>query len=52
MDLGNAFEATVHHFLIGRIVGLGYQDRIPMMSAVLCMVIHWIGFTMSHGIRL
>ena len=52
MDLGNPFEATVHHLLIGGMVGLGHRDRVPMVSALVCMVIHWTRFMVSHDIRL
>ena len=28
------------HLLIGGMVGLGYRDEIPMVSALVCMVTH------------
>ena len=52
MDLGNAFEAIVHHFLIRRIIGLYHQDKVLMVSTLVCMVTHWIEPTVSYGIRL
>ena len=27
---------------------LGHRDGFPMVSALVCMVIHWIGPTMNH----
>uniref|UniRef100_F6HTH0 Uncharacterized protein n=1 Tax=Vitis vinifera TaxID=29760 RepID=F6HTH0_VITVI len=30
MGLGNPLEVVVHHLLIGGMVGLGYQDGLPM----------------------
>ena len=41
MDLGNRFEGVVHHLLIGGMVGLSYRDKLPMMSALVCMVIDY-----------
>ena len=52
MGLGNPLEVVVHHLLIGRMDGLGYQDGFPMVSALVCMVIHWIGPMVSHDLRL
>ena len=40
MGLGNPLEAIVHHLLIERMVGLGYQDGFPMLSALVCIVTH------------
>ena len=52
MDLGNSFKVIVSYLLMGRIVGLGHRDEIPIMSALVCMVIHCIGLTISHDIKL
>ena len=52
MDLGNRFEGVVHHLLIGGMVGLGHRDRVPMVSALVYVVTHWIGPMISHDIRL
>ena len=42
MGLGNLLEVVVHHLLIGGMIGLGYHDGIPMVSALVCMVTHRI----------
>ena len=52
MGLGNPLEVIVHHLLIGGMIGLGYRDRFPMVSALVCMVTHWIRPMMSHDLRL
>ena len=52
MDLGNPLEIVVHHLLIRGMVGLGYRDGFSMVSALVCMVTHWIGPMMSHSLRL
>ena len=52
MGLGNPLEVVVHHLLIGEMVGLGYWDGFPMVSALVCMVTHWTGHTVSHDLRL
>ena len=52
MGLGNLLEVVVHHRLIGGMTGLGYRDRFPMVSALVCMVTHWTGPTVSHDLRL
>ena len=45
-------EVVVHHLQIGGMIGLGYQDGFPIVSALICMVTHWIGHTVSHDLRL
>ena len=52
IGLGNPLEVVVHHLLIGGMVGLSYQDGFPIVSALVCMVTHWIGPMMSHDLRL
>ena len=52
MGLGNTLEALVHHLLIGGMTGLGYWDGFPMVSAIVCMVAHWIEPIVSHNLRL
>ena len=41
MNLDNLFEVVVYHILIGRMIGLNYWDEFPMMSALVCTIIHW-----------
>ena len=50
MGLGNPLEVVVHHLLIGGMASLGYWDGFPMVSALVCMVIHWTGLTVSHDL--
>ena len=45
-------EVVVHHLQIGGMISLGYQDGFPIVSALICMVTHWIGPTVSHDLRL
>ena len=52
MGLGNPLEVVVHYLLIGGMIGLGYRDGFPMVSALVCMVTHWIGPMVSHDLRL
>ena len=52
MDLDNPFEAIVNYLLIEGMDGLGHQDEIPMVRALMCMVTHWTGPTVHHNIRL
>ena len=52
LGLGNLLEIVVHHLLIGGMVGFGYQDGFPMVSALVCMVTHWTGPMVSHNLRL
>ena len=53
MGLSNLLKAVVlHQLLIGGIAGLGYWDGFPMMSVLVCMVIHWTGPKVSHDLRL
>ena len=52
MCLNNPLEVVMHHLLIGGMVGLGYRDGFLMVSALVCMVIHWIRPTVSHDLRL
>ena len=52
MDLGNPIETIVHYLLIRGMIYFGRQDRFFMVSALMCMVTHYIGPTMNHNIRL
>ena len=42
----------MYHLLIRGVIGLGYQDGFPMVSALVCMVAHWIGLMVSYDLRL
>ena len=50
IGLGNPLEVVAHHLLIERMASLGYRDGFPMVSALVCMVIHWTGLTVSHDL--
>ena len=52
MGQGNPLKVVVHHLLIGRMGSLGSQVGFPMVSALVCMVTHWIGPTVSYDLRL
>ena len=52
ISLDNPLEVIVHHLLIGWMAGFGNQDGFPMVSALLCIVTHWIGTTVIHDLRL
>ena len=52
MGLGNPLEVVVHHLLIRGMVGLSYRDEFPMVSALVCMVTHWIGPAVSYDLKL
>ena len=52
MDLGNSFEVVVRCLLIGGMISLDHRDEFPMMSALVCMVTHWIGPMVNYDIRL
>ena len=40
MELGNPFEVLVYLLLITGMASLGHWDRVPMVSALVCMVTH------------
>ena len=48
MDLGNPLETVMHYLLIRRITSLSHQDGFPLVSALVCMVTHWIRPTVNH----
>ena len=52
MDLGNLLEVVVHRLLIRGMTSLGYWDKFPLVSALVCMVTHWTGLMVSHDLRL
>ena len=52
MDLGNPFDAIVHHLLIRGMVGVSYWDEVPMVSTLVCMITYGIWSIVSHDIRL
>ena len=52
MSLSNTFEAMLYHFLLGGMIGLTINyDEFSMVSALMCMVTHWIWPMVSHDIR-
>ena len=48
MDLGNPLEIVVCYLLIEGLTYLDHQHRFPMMSAIMCMVTHWIKPMTNH----
>ena len=52
MGLGNPLEVVVQHLLIGRITSLGHRDGFPIVSALVCILTHWIRPMVSHDLRL
>ena len=50
MGLGNLYEVLVQYLLIKRMTFHSHWDRFPMMSALVCMLTHWIGPIMNHDI--
>ena len=50
MDLGNPFETIVDYLQIGGMTCFGYQDRFPIVSALVCIVTHWIRPMVTHNI--
>ena len=52
MTCSQSVHESRHHLLIGRMTGLGYWDEFPIVSALLCMVIHWSGPIVSHDLKL
>ena len=52
MGLDNLLDVVVHHFLIGKMIGLDYQDEFLIVNTLVCMVTHWTWSTMSHDLRL
>ena len=52
MDLGNPEKTIVHYLLIEGMTCFGRQNGFPMMSALVCIVIHWTEPMMNHNVRL
>ena len=52
MGLGNPLKDVMRHPLIGRMIDLGYRDGFPIISALVCVVKHWIRPIVSHDLRL
>ena len=52
VGLGNSLKAIVHHVLIDMMTSLSYWDRFPMVSALVCMIIHWTRPIVSHNLKL
>ena len=50
--LSNFIETIMHHLLIRGITCLDRQDGFSIMSALVCMIIHWTRSMMNHDIRL
>ena len=51
MGLGGSLKVVLH-YLIRRIVCLDYWNGIFMVSVLMSKVTHWIGFVVSHDLRL
>ena len=52
MGLGNPLKVIVHYLLIGRMIGHNCWDEFPMVSALVCLVIHWTRPMVCHALRL
>ena len=52
MGVGNPLKVVVHLLLIGGMASLGYQDRFPMVIALMCMDTYWTGPMMNNDLRL
>ena len=52
MDLGNLMEIVVDYLLIRGMVCLNRRDGVFMVSALVCMVTHWIRLMMNHFVTL
>ena len=48
MGLGNPLEVIIHYLLIERMVGLSHRDDFPMVSVLVCIVIHWTRPTVTY----
>ena len=51
MDLDNLFKGVIHYLLFGGMTYLGYQDEFPIVSAFMCMSLHWTRPTKIHDIN-
>ena len=51
MNFDNLVEIVVH-LLIKKRIDLCRQDDFSMLSALACMVTHWMEHTMNHDISL
>ena len=52
MGLGNPLEVVMHYLLVRGMIGLGYWDEFPMVSALVRMIAHWIGPMAIYDLRL
>ena len=48
MGLSNLLEVVVHYLLIRWMTCLSYRVGFSMVSALVCIVTHWTGPTISH----
>ena len=49
MNLSSLIEIVVH-YLIRRMTYLGYRNSFLIVSALVCMIIYWIGPAVNHVI--
>lgn len=47
-----AYHSSIYYILIGGMINLDHHDEVPMVSALMYMIIHWIGPMVGHDIRL
>ena len=52
IGLGNPLKTVVHRLLIGGMASFGYWDGFPMVSVLVCMVVHWTGPIVSYDLKL
>ena len=50
MNLDNPLEIVAHYLLIKGMTYLDHHNKFPMMSALVCMVTHWIEPMKNHDI--
>ena len=48
--LKQSIEIIIHYLIIRWITCLGHRNEFPIVSALVCMIIHWIGAMMNHDI--
>ena len=52
MNLGNPVGTVAYYLLIKRMIYLDGRDSFPMVSALVYIIINWIGPIVNHVIRL
>ena len=52
MNFCNLVKTVVHYLIIEGMTCLSCRDKFPLVSALMCMIIHWTRSIVNHNVSL